>query len=61
MTLDNITNTHYPRNPRVARPLVEFGWVRELNEGVKRIYTEVQDSLLDDPVYTEDPAGRGFS
>lgn len=24
-----------------------------MNEGVKRIYTEMQDSLLNDPVYTE--------
>lgn len=48
--------TRYSRNPRIARTLVEFGWVRELNEGVKRIYTEMQDSLLNDPVYTE-PGG----
>ncbi len=40
-------------NPRIARTLVEFGWVRELNEGVQRIYTEMQKSLLNDPVYSE--------
>lgn len=56
VTLDNMRNTRYSRNPRIARTLVEFGWVRELNEGVKRIYTEMQDSLLNDPVYTE-PGG----
>lgn len=38
VTLDNMRNTRYSRNPRIARTLVEFGWVRELNEGVKRIY-----------------------
>ena len=53
VTLDNMRTTRYSRNPRVARTLVEFGWVRELNEGVKRIYTEMQDSLLNDPVYAE--------
>ncbi len=53
VTLDNMRNTRYSRNPRIARTLVEFGWVRELNEGVKRIYTEMQDSLLNDPVYAE--------
>lgn len=53
VTLDNMRTTRYSRNPRIARTLVEFGWVRELNEGVKRIYTEMQDSLLNDPVYTE--------
>lgn len=56
VTLDNMRTTRYSRNPRIARTLVEFGWVRELNEGVKRIYTEIQDSLLNDPVYTE-PGG----
>ena len=56
VTLDNMRTTRYSRNPRIARTLVEFGWVRELNEGVKRIYTEMQDSLLSDPVYTE-PGG----
>lgn len=53
VTLDNMRTTRYSRNPRIARTLVEFGWVRELNEGVKRIYAEMQDSLLNDPVYTE--------
>ena len=31
VTLDNIKTTRYSRNPRIARTLVEFGWVRELN------------------------------
>lgn len=53
VTLDNMRTTHYSRNPRIARTLVEFGWVRELNEGVQRIYTEMQNSLLGDPVYSE--------
>ncbi len=42
VTLDNMRSTRYSRNPRIARTLVEFGWVRELNEGVKRIYSEMQ-------------------
>lgn len=53
VTLDNIRETRYSRNPRIARTLVEFGWVRELNEGVKRIYTEMQNLLLNDPVFSE--------
>lgn len=53
VTLDNMRTTRYSRNPRIARTLVEFGWVRELNEGVQRIYTEMQNSLLGDPVYSE--------
>lgn len=53
VTLDNMRTTRYSRNPRIACTLVEFGWVRELNEGVQRIYTEMQNSLLGDPVYSE--------
>lgn len=53
VTLVNMKTTRYSRNPRIARTLAEFGWVRELNEGVQRIYTEMQGMLLSDPVYAE--------
>lgn len=53
VTLDNMMTTRYSRNPRIARTLVEFGWVRELNEGVPRIYSEMQSMLLKDPTYSE--------
>ena len=46
-------NTRYSRNPRIARVLSEFGWVKELNEGVKRIYDEMQSFYLKSPTYTE--------
>lgn len=38
VTLDNMKYTRYSRNPKIARVLSDFGYVRELNEGVKRIY-----------------------
>lgn len=53
VTIDNIKETRYSRNPRIARILTDFGWVRELNEGVKRIYTDMEKFFLDDPVYSE--------
>lgn len=31
--------------------LPEFGWVRELNEGVKRIYEDMEDFFLEEPMY----------
>jgi ATP-dependent DNA helicase RecG len=34
VTLENMRRTRWLRNPTIARTLVEFGWVRELNEGV---------------------------
>lgn len=53
VTLKNITEEHFSRNPKIARTLSEFGWVRELNEGVKRIYTEMENFFLNKPVYSE--------
>lgn len=52
VTVDNIRDTRYARNTRISRVLTEFGYVRELNEGVKRIYSEMEQFFLDDPVYT---------
>ena len=53
VTLDNMRETRYARNPKIARTLTEFGWVRELNEGIKRIYSEMQSMLLNDPEFSE--------
>ena len=40
-------------NPTIARTLVEFGWVRELNEGVQRIYDEMASFFLREPTFSE--------
>lgn len=53
VTVDNIRETRFSRNPQIARVLTEFGLVRELNEGVKRIYADMQEQNLDLPIYTE--------
>lgn len=53
VTLENMRYTHWSRNPIIARTLVEFGWVRELNEGVQRIYDEMAEMLLREPTYSE--------
>ena len=53
VTLDTMKTKRYSRNPQIARVLTEFGIVRELNEGVKRIYSEMQSFFLKDPVYSE--------
>ena len=53
VTVDNIRLTRYSRNPRIARVLTEFGWVRELNEGVKRIFSDMEEFYLEPPVYSE--------
>ena len=51
VTVDNIRTTRFSRNPRIARVLTEFGWVRELNEGVKKIYSDMVEYGLDEPEY----------
>lgn len=53
VTVDNIKDTRYARNPRISRVLTDFGWVRELNEGVKRIYSDMAYFFLDEPEYSE--------
>jgi len=53
VTLDTMKSKRYSRNPQIARVLNELGIVRELNEGVKRIYSEMQKFFLKDPMYSE--------
>lgn len=51
--LKNMKYTRYSRNPIIARVLSELGWVKELNEGVKRIYEEMESYFLKAPEYSE--------
>lgn len=53
VTVENIREERFSRNPRIARVLAEMGYVRELNEGVPRIYGAMADSMLAEPVYQE--------
>ena len=53
VTIENMQYKRYSRNPQISRVLTEFGIVRELNEGVKRIYREMRDFYLKDPIYSE--------
>ena len=49
VTIENILNQRYSRNPRIAKVLCEFGWVKEMNEGIKRIYSEREKLFLKKP------------
>ena len=53
VTLANMKHTRFSRNPKIARVMSEFGWVKELNEGVNRIYDEMKRFFLDEPSYSE--------
>lgn len=53
MTIENIKNERFARNPRVARVLEDMGYVRQLNEGVSRIYESMEKSMFSVPEYKE--------
>jgi len=54
VTVENIQSERYSRNPRIARVLSEMGYVRELNEGVPRIFSAMSDFTLEQPVYRDE-------
>ncbi len=53
VNVENIREQRYSRNPRIARVLIEMGYVRELNEGVPRIYNAMKQTMLAEPEYTD--------
>lgn len=54
VTINNIKEKRYARNPIISRALTELGVVKELNEGVSRIYREMSEFFLEDPIYIEE-------
>ena len=54
VTIENIKSERFARNPRVARVLEDMGYVRQLNEGVSRIYESMEKSMLSTPEYKEE-------
>ena len=52
VTLENMKNVRYARNTKISETLVDLGLVKELNEGVSRIYEEMNKFFLDEPEYT---------
>ena len=54
ITIENIRQKRYARNPIISRTLTELGLVKELNEGVSRIYREMSEFFLEDPIYQEE-------
>lgn len=53
VSIENIRTERYSRNPRIARALEDMGFVRQLNEGVSRIYQSMEKSMLSIPEYIE--------
>ena len=53
VNVENIRSERFSRNPRIARALEDMGFVRQLNEGVARIYQSMEKSMLSIPEYIE--------
>ena len=53
VNVENIRTERFSRNPRIARALEDMGFVRQLNEGVSRIYLSMEKSMLSTPEYIE--------
>lgn len=54
VTIENIREQRYARNPQLARVLADMQYVRELNEGVPRIFNAMRESMLAQPVYKDE-------
>lgn len=52
VSLENMRYTRYSRNPAIARVFTAFEWVRELNEGVRKIYEDMEAAGLPEPEFS---------
>jgi len=55
ITLDNIRDEHYSRNRRIMQVLKLLGLVEEYGEGVDRMFREMEDRLLEPPLFATTP------
>ena len=51
ITIDNMRDEHYSRNPRIMRVLKTIGLVEEYGEGIDRMYREMESRLMEPPVF----------
>ena len=51
VTVDNMRDEHYSRNPRIMRVLKTIGLVEEYGEGIDRMYREMESRLMEPPLF----------
>ena len=51
ITVDNMRDEHYSRNPRIMRVLKTIGLVEEYGEGIDRMYREMESRLMEPPIF----------
>jgi ATP-dependent DNA helicase RecG len=50
---DPLGTTRFARNPRIARVCADLDFGQELGEGIRRMFEEMRQAGLTDPVYTQ--------
>lgn len=51
--VNNIREFHFSRNPKIVELLGEYDLVKEFGEGVDRVFLDMQEAGLPDPVYKQ--------
>ena len=57
--LDNLAQERFSRNPQIVRALIEFGYMKDIGEGIDRMIVEMQRCGLPAPEFSE--PGYGFT
>ena len=51
--VNNIREFHFSRNPKIVELLSEYDYVKEFGEGVDRVFNEMNEAGLPEPVYRQ--------
>ncbi len=51
--LDNLVQERFSRNPQIVRALIEFGYMKDIGEGIDRMIAEMERSGLPAPEFSE--------
>ena len=51
--INNIREFHFSRNPKIVELLNEYDLVKEFGEGVDRVYRDMEEAGLPEPVYRQ--------
>ena len=56
VSAETIRHDHFSRNPRIARVLAEMRYIKDIGEGVDRMYQEMDAARLPPPEWIEEPS-----
>ena len=55
ITVENMRDEHYSRNPKIMRVLKIMGLVEEYGEGIDRMHSEMEARLMEPPIFDATP------